>query len=129
MECLDRRLEETRDDQHIHLALALCYEETNDLEAAKREFFRVVAFTLKNDLEEQARYRLSTLYFMARGFAQARKQLETIVQEFPSESNVVSRKYIYEQLSKVCHYLDDQPNEKLYMDLAKTAPDENRPGA
>jgi tetratricopeptide (TPR) repeat protein len=121
------RFDEATYEQQIHFGLALCFEETNDFEAAKREFLRVVAFNLKNDLEEQARYRLSRLYVRAHGFAQARKQLETIIQEFSAENNVVPRKYIYEQLSKVCACLGDKANETLYMALAKTAPDENRP--
>ncbi len=119
-EAISFSFDEVTEDQKTHFWLGICLEETNDTEAAKQEFNRVVAFGLKNDLEEQARYRVALLYFKAHGFAQARLQLEMILQDYP-EGGVVSRKYVYEQLAHTCRHLGDSENERLYMDLAKRA--------
>ena len=100
--------------------MAYANEETNDTEAAKQEFNRVVAFGLKNELEEQARYHMAVLYFNDRAFAQARLQLEMILQDYP-EGGAFSRKDVYEHLSQTCRYLGDSANERLYKDLAKRA--------
>jgi tetratricopeptide (TPR) repeat protein len=106
-------------EQRIHFALGVCSEETNDVEAAKKEFFGVIAFNLKNGLEERARYRLARLLVSANAFAHAKKQLEMILAEHPTPTLVVPLEYIYEQLSQVCQHLGDHANAERYADLAK----------
>jgi len=125
-EAIGFSFEEAVDDQRIHYALGVCCEETNGTEGAKREFFRVVGFNLKNGVEEQARYRLARLHVKAYAFAQARKQLEIILDEHSGPNYAVPCKYIYEQLSHVCTHLGDNPSAKLYMDLASAPPAQER---
>lgn len=112
--------DEPADRQRVHFALGVCLEETNDTDAARNEFVRVAGFGLKNDLEERARYHIARFCFTARAFAQARQQLEIILRDYP-DGGVVSRKYVYEQLSHTCRHLGDKSNAKRYMDLARHA--------
>jgi tetratricopeptide (TPR) repeat protein len=107
------------DEQQVHFALGVCLEDANDIEAAKQEFIRVVGFSLKNDVEERALYRLAILHYKTGALAQAKQQLETILRDFPNQSPAVPRKQVYEGLSQTYRYLGDKANEKLYMDLAQ----------
>jgi tetratricopeptide (TPR) repeat protein len=112
------------DEQQTHFNLGICCEETKDLDAAKREYLIAVGFNIKNDIEEQARWRLALLFYTDGALAQARKQLEVILQEVPDQNAVIPRKWVYQQLSMVSRYLGDKANAKIYMDLAKAAPEE-----
>jgi tetratricopeptide (TPR) repeat protein len=107
------------DAQEVHFDLGVCYDETKSADSAKQEFLRVINFNLKNDVEERARYRLALLCFNARAFAQAKQQLEMILQNHPNETAVVPRKHVYEQLAHTYRYLGDKTNAKAYMDLAQ----------
>jgi tetratricopeptide (TPR) repeat protein len=107
------------EEQSIYFSLAVCLDETGDLESAKKEFIRVIGFGIKNGLEENARYRLAKLYFLTGGFAQARQQLETIVRDHPKGDFVVARKNLYEALSQTYRQLGDIVNAERYMDLAR----------
>ncbi len=118
--------EEETDDQRTHFALAVCYEETDVAESAKQEYFRVIGLNLKNDLEERARYRLSRLLYRSGALAQARKQLEIIVDTYPKTDAAVPPTYVYKQLSQVCRYLGDKKKARLYWDLAETAQQKKR---
>jgi hypothetical protein len=105
----------------MRFALGVCCEDAGEAEAAKQAYFRVAGFDLKNDLEERARYRLARLFVVSHGIAQARKQLEVIVQGYADRDPVVPRAYVYQPLSHVCAHLDDDMNAKRYSDLAKQA--------
>jgi tetratricopeptide (TPR) repeat protein len=118
-EAVSFSFEEFTSEQRVHFMLGVCQEAALELDAAKREYLVVVRYNLKNDIEEQARYRLSRFYYSDGALAQARKHLEVILEEFPDEKAVVPRKWIYQQLSAVCRYLGDKPNEKLYMELSE----------
>jgi tetratricopeptide (TPR) repeat protein len=106
-------------EQTIQFYLAECLDETGDSESAKRELIRVIEFGIKNDFEEHARYRLARLYFQGGGFAQARQQLETILKDHPNGDFAVSRRNLYEMLSRTYRQLGDMVNAEHYKDLAK----------
>jgi tetratricopeptide (TPR) repeat protein len=120
-EAISFSFDNVADEQQVHFALGVCHEDANDTQAAKQEFIRVVGFGLKNDVAEQALYRLAILHYKGGALAQARQQLEMILRDFPSQNPAVPRKQVYEGLSQTCHYLGDKANAKLYMDLAKGA--------
>jgi tetratricopeptide (TPR) repeat protein len=114
-------IEDPTDAQRIHFALGACYSEINDEEAAKQEFFGAVGLNLKNDLEERARYRLARLLVKSGGFAQARVQLEAIVQEYRNRAPEVPQAYVYELLSQVHSNLGDAAAAKRFSELAAAA--------
>jgi tetratricopeptide (TPR) repeat protein len=107
------------DAQQVHFNLGVCYDETKSADSAKQEFLRVINFNLKNEIEERARYRLALLCFNARAFAQAKQQLEAILENHPDSTAVVPRKHVYEQLAHTYRYLGDETNARVYMDLAQ----------
>jgi tetratricopeptide (TPR) repeat protein len=107
------------DAQQAHFALGICYDKAKAADSAKEEFLRVINFGLRNDLEERARYSLAIICFNAGAFAQAKQQLEMILQSHPDEPPAVSRKYVYEQLAHIYRHLGDKTNAKLWMDLAR----------
>lgn len=107
------------DEQQIHFALGACFEDANDIEAAKREFIRVVGFGLKNEFEERALWRLAIADYKAGALALAQQQLETILRDFSSQGAVIERKQVYLALSQTYHYLGDKANENFYAALAK----------
>jgi tetratricopeptide (TPR) repeat protein len=113
--------DELGDEQQIHFALGVCLDDSDDPEAAKQELIRVVGFGIKNDLEEQALYRLAILHYKSGALAQAKQQLETILRDFPNPSSSVSRRQVYQGLSQVFRDLGDKASEKLYADMAKKA--------
>ena len=123
-EAVSFSFDQATDEQQTHFKLGVCCEETKDLEAAKREYLIAVGLNIKNDIEEQARWRLARLFYSDGALAQARKQLEVILQEVPDQNAVIPRKWVYQQLSMVSRYLGDKANAKIYMDLAKAAPEE-----
>jgi tetratricopeptide (TPR) repeat protein len=118
-EALSFSFDEATNEQRVHFDLGICLEETNETEAANQEFFRAIGFGLKNDIEERVLYRLAILQFKAGALAQAKQQLETILRDFPGQSSVVPRKYVYEQLSRTYRHLGDKTNAELYASMAK----------
>jgi tetratricopeptide (TPR) repeat protein len=110
--------DQTAVEQKIHLWLGVCLEDAKDIEAAKQEFYRVVAFRLKNGSEERALFWLASIYYNSGGLAQAKQHLETILRDFSNDSPAIPRKEVYEALSRTYHCLGDS-EEKLYKDLAK----------
>jgi len=119
-EAIGFTFERAPDEQEVRYALGLCLQETGDLEGAKREYYRVIELNLKSEHEERARYALARIYCMGGGFAQARRQLETLLQDRPGPAYAVPREYVYVQLSMACHGLGDAEGERLYSDLAKS---------
>jgi tetratricopeptide (TPR) repeat protein len=106
------------DQQEIHLYLGTCYAELQEDRLAKEEFLRTIDFALKNSVEAQARYNLGVVAFLDGAFAQARHQLESILETYPGEIPNVSRKDVYFQLSRTYHYLGDKENATHYKKLA-----------
>jgi tetratricopeptide (TPR) repeat protein len=117
-EAISFSFEAAEEEQTVHFWLAVCLEESGETETAKRELNCVIGFGLRNDLEEHARYRLSRLCFMSGAYAQARQQLETILQDHPNGDFTVSRRYVYEALSRTYRQLGDIANAEHYKDLA-----------
>jgi hypothetical protein len=59
------------------------------------------------------------LYFGRGGFAQAKQQLEILLRDYIEVAGTVPLKYIYEQLSRACHYLGEKENAKHYAKKAR----------
>jgi hypothetical protein len=68
----------------------------------------VVGFGLKNEFEKRARYRLAIICFNARAFAQAKQQLEMILQNRLDSTSVVPLRYVDEQLAHTYRHLGDK---------------------
>jgi tetratricopeptide (TPR) repeat protein len=111
----------TEDQQEVHLYLGICYAELDEDKPAKDEFLRAIQFGLKNDGEAQARYSLGVVSFRDGGFAQAKHQLEFLLQNYPQEIPNVSRKDVYQQLSRVYHYLGDKEKAERLKKLAENS--------
>jgi tetratricopeptide (TPR) repeat protein len=118
-EAVSFSFDSAEDEQRIYFALADCLSEVGDEESARQAFKRVIGFDLRNSTQERARYRFARLCFKARGFAQARQQLETILREFPPETAAVPRRFVYEQLSHTCRHLGDRKMAEFYAGLAR----------
>jgi tetratricopeptide (TPR) repeat protein len=108
--------------QKVHLYLGICYSEVHEVRLAKEELLRTIAFALKNDNEADARYRAASLYVQDGAFAQAKLQFESILETHPGGILNVTPKYIYEQLSRICHYLGEKDAAKRYAKLAQASP-------
>ncbi len=113
--------EEVSDEQRMRWGLGLCLDETGDTGSAAEEYFRVIAFNLRNEFEEQARCRLARLLVRTGAFAQARKQLEFVLEQFSDWEPIVPRSFVYEQLSIVCRSLGDVANSERYKQLGGMA--------
>lgn len=111
----------TREDkQEVHFYLGLCYEKIQRSSPAKAEYLRAADLLLKNDFEAHARYNVAKLYFNERAFAQAKYQLEMILQTQQAEIPNLPKHYVFEQLSRVCHYLGDEENAERYLSLGES---------
>ena len=106
------------DPQLVQFYLGICFQDTANPEPAKQSFLRAIGLGLSHDLEGHARYRLAILYYKDGALAQAKHHLEAALQ-LPQEAiNPELRKDIYEQMSRVCHYLGQFEEEKKYSRLA-----------
>lgn len=104
----------------VHFYLAVCYSSISEFALAKEEFLRAIALGLTK-FEAAAHYRLAMLYLKDRAFAQAKFHLESAL-ALPEEVNDVPlRRYIYEGLSRSCHYLREFEEERKYKALAKSS--------
>ncbi len=117
-EAISFSFDDPAEEQRKHYWLGVCLEDAKESESARSEYLRVIGFNLKDDLEESARYRLAMICYLARGFAQARLQLETIIRDHPDGNFFVEPEYVYQGLSQVCRELGDAANAKHYMHLA-----------
>ena len=111
----------SEDMQGVHFYLGICYAALSETDLAKEAYLRAIGFAFGNEVEAKARYRLAILYFMSRAFAQAKHHLEAALQ-LPAE--VVSgqlRRDVYQQMSRVCHYLQEFDEEKRYSQLAQSS--------
>lgn len=108
------------DKQEVHFYLGLCYEKTQRRSSAKVEYLKAVDFLLNNDFEAHARYSIAKLYFNERAFAQAKYQLEMILQTQQDDISNLPKHYIFEQISRVCHYLGEEENAEHYLRLGES---------
>jgi tetratricopeptide (TPR) repeat protein len=109
----------TEDEQEVHLNLGTCYAGLHEDRLAKAEFLRAIEFGLRNSVEARARYNLGVASFLDGGFAQAKNQLEWILQTYRGEIPNVPRKDVYHQLSRTYHYLGEKDNAERYRRLAE----------
>ena len=107
----------SEDMQAVHFYLGICYAALTETDLAKEGYLRAIGFSLGNETEAKARYRLGILYFMDRAFAQAKHHLESAVALPESVVDVQLRKDIYQQLSRTCHYLGEFQKEQKYLTL------------
>jgi tetratricopeptide (TPR) repeat protein len=107
------------DEQEVHLNLGISYAGLHEDRLAKAEFLRAIEFGLNNSVEARARYNLGVVSFLDGGFAQAKHQLEWILHTYPGEIPSVTRKDVYQQLSRAYHYLGEKDNAERYRRLAE----------
>ena len=109
------------DPQLVHFYLAVCYQATSQMVPAKESFLRAIQLGLSSGFEADARYRLGILYIRSGALAQAKYHLEVALQ-LPEEAiKRELRKNIYQQMSRVCHYLREFEEEKKYSKLAQVS--------
>jgi tetratricopeptide (TPR) repeat protein len=107
------------DKQEVHFYLALCYEELRQNALAEAQYRAAIDLGLKNEFEAHAHYKIAINYFKAGAFAQTKQHLEIIVENGPSDIPNLPMRYVYEQLSRACHYLGERDNADRYMKMAK----------
>jgi len=105
--------------QQVKLDLGICHAALGESVLAEEEFLEVINFGFNNEIEAQARFRLGIVYFTKREFLKAKQQLEAILRLYQDEIASLPRKYVYEQLSRSCHYLGDEASAKRYMGMAE----------
>lgn len=117
-ESVSYTFEDVVNEQRMRYAHAICLDETGDTESAAAEYFHTIGFNVRDSFEEQARYRLARLLMRTGAFAQARKQLELILEESAGRAPFVPRTYVYEHLSVVSRGLGDEASCTRYRQLA-----------
>ena len=105
--------------QLMHLYLGTCYGELRESDLARQEFLETISFNLQNATEAEARYRLARQHFTVGALAQAKLQLQAILSNYKDVVLTFPLKYVYEQLSRTCHYLGETDEEKHYAKLAR----------
>jgi len=109
------------DMQLVWFYLGICQAALSENKLAKAAFLRAVAFGLRNATEAEAHYRLAVVYFMDKAYAQAKHHLEMAL-DLPDEAlSSQLRKFIYQQMSRTCHYLGESEEEKKYLKLAQAS--------
>jgi tetratricopeptide (TPR) repeat protein len=108
------------DTQSVWLYLGICYATLSEVKPAKEAYLRAIAFGIANATEADARYRIAILYFSERAFAQAKHHLEIALQLPDKALTLQTRRFIYQQMSRTCHYLGETDEEKRYLKLAQT---------
>ena len=109
------------DPQLVHFYLGVCYSSASEPNLAKEELLRAIGLGLSDQFEASARYRLAMLYFMSRAFAQAKLHLEAALALQEGVTDVELRRFIYQGLSRTCHYLGEFQEEQKYLSLAKSS--------
>jgi tetratricopeptide (TPR) repeat protein len=109
------------DPQLVHFYLGVCYSSASEPNLAKEELLRAIGLGLSNQYEASARYRLAMLYFTSRAFAQSKLHLEAALALPEGIADVELRRFIYQGLSRTCHYLGEFQEEQKYLSLAKSS--------
>jgi tetratricopeptide (TPR) repeat protein len=106
------------DTQSVYFYLGICYAGVSKTDLAKAAYLRTIDFHLmSNPTEADAHYRLSILYFKQRAFGQSKYHLEAALQ-MPELLSEQLKRFIYQQMSRTCHYLGDVAEEEKYSRLA-----------
>jgi len=109
------------DAQMVQFYLGICYAALQQPDLAIRAFLNVIGSGVNNEVEAKARYRLAIVYFLKRAFAQSKHHLEAALQMPDSAVDAQLRKYIYQQMSRTCHYLGESQEEQKYSRLAQSS--------
>lgn len=109
------------DPQFVHFYLGVCHDAASESNLAREEFLRAISLGLNGQFEASARYRLAMIYFMSRAFAQAKLHLESALAVPGGVADVQLRKYIFQGLSRTCHYLGEFQDEQKYLKLARSS--------
>jgi tetratricopeptide (TPR) repeat protein len=107
------------DPKLVHFYLGVCYDAASESSLAKEEFLRAVDLGLDAQFEASARYRVAMLYFTSGAFGQAKLHLECALALPEGVAEMQLRKYIYQGLSRTCHYLGEFQEEQKYLKLAQ----------
>jgi tetratricopeptide (TPR) repeat protein len=118
----ERDFDRTEDKQRVYFFMGICQSKLDEVSSAKEAFLKAIGFGLKNEIEAQARYRIAILYFQARAFAQTKYHLEIIFQTYQSDIPEAPRKYVYQLLSRTCHFLGEEKDAKRYFETAGKLP-------
>ena len=105
--------------QTAHLWLGICYDKIDQLDNAKEAYLCAIAIDHKTRSDTQARYNLARLYAIDGAWAQAKMQLETILNDCIPDSTAMTLASIYERLSITCRQLGDQEKANYYARLGK----------
>ncbi len=109
------------DKQEIHFYLGICYDQLREWVSAKEHYLQAIGLELNSDLEAHARYQVAIIYFNAGAFAQAKHHLEAVLQARDGDVPNLPKQYIYELLSRTCHYLGEKQDAQRYASLARHA--------
>jgi tetratricopeptide (TPR) repeat protein len=110
----------TTDTQLVYFNLGICYAGATKTDLAKAAYLRTIDLQLDNPTEADAHYRLAILYFKQRAFAQSKYHLETALQAPEMLSDQLKR-FIYQQMSRTCHYLGEFAEEQKYSRMAEVS--------
>lgn len=109
------------DMQSVYFYLGISYAATLKVDLAKVAYLRAIEFHLSNSTEADAHYRVAVLYFRERAFAQAKNHLEAALEMPDAAISKQLRGFIYQQMSRTCHYLGEVAEEQKYSRLAQAS--------
>jgi Tfp pilus assembly protein PilF len=88
---------------------------------AREQFQIAISLGVASEFEAHARYRISLNYFRAGAFAQAKYNLEKIIQSDHADTLGLPRRSVYEQLYRTCMELGDAESSEKYHRLSTSA--------
>lgn len=120
-ECVSFSFDKQKDKQLVLLYLGTCHYELGQYALAKDRLEELIRYGLNNKLETEACYRLAAVHFREGALAQAKLRLEEVVCSFQTAAEpAISRRDVYELLSKTCKFLGEVENANHYSKLAET---------
>jgi tetratricopeptide (TPR) repeat protein len=108
------------DPKLVHFYLGVCYDAASESSLAKEEFLRAIELGLDAHFEASARYRVAMVYFTDGALGQAKLHLECALEVPGGVADLELRTYIYQGLSRTCHYLGEFEEEQKYLKLAQS---------
>ena len=111
---------EESDQQFVQFYLGVCYAAASDPNLAKESFLHAIRLGLDSQFEASARYRLARLYFNSGAFAQAKFHLESALLVSEGVADLELKRDIYRSLSRTCHFLGEEHEERKYTKLGQS---------
>jgi tetratricopeptide (TPR) repeat protein len=108
------------DPKLVHFYLGVCYDAASESSLAKEEFLLAIELGLDAHFEASARYRVAMVYFTNGALGQAKLHLECALAVPGGVADLELRTYIYQGLSRTCHYLGEFEEEQRYLKLAQS---------